>query len=233
MKKYRRKVLSRVISSVVSLSIIVGGAFGIHHFIKKGSTKHAYPKTTTIYSDEYGKDTKYSYSFVEDKEQEKTYIRVYSDWHKKDFIGTVMNIDTYDVSKKNLSNIEDYLELNYEGLNFNRDTVTLGNDDDLTKKGYVEVKQILINRDKTDLVLDKDNYIFFLIMIYTLYIVVIFAIECFPYREDKQEDIFSEFIGIIYNLHQLLKYDIGDYKEAKSKYKKELKECKKYLNNLL
>ena len=228
-KKERKKIFGRIVSSVVSLSIIVGGAFGIHHFVKKGCTKPAYPKTTTTYSDEYGKDTKYSYSFVEDKEQEKTYIRVYSDWHKKFLSGTVMNIDTYDVSKTELSNIEDYLELNYEGLDFDRDTVTLGNDDDLAKKGYVEVEQILINRDKTDPVLDKDIYIFLILMIYTMYIAIISAIECFLYKKDKS----SRIVGITYNLYQLLKNDIKNYKENKSYCKKQSQIYKKNLNSLL
>lgn len=229
LKQERNEILKRVTSSIISLSIIVGGAFGIHHFLKKGCTKPAYPKTTTTYSDEYGKDIKYSHSFVEDKEQEKTYIKVYSDWHKKIFSGTVMNIDTYDVSKTNLSNIEDYLELNYEGLDFDRETVKLENDDDLAKKGYVEVEQVLINRDKTDPVLDKDNYIFSLIMIYTMYIAIISVIEYFPYQEDKS----SKFIGIIYNLYHLLKENIKDYKENKINYKYALQIYKEKLNNLL
>ncbi len=227
MKKYRRKIIGRITSIIVSSSIVVGSFFGIHTLMKKIATSQVYPKTTVTYSDKYGKEVKDDYSYVEKEEQDKTYIHVYTDWYDDFWKGTKRDIYTYDVSDIELENIEDYLDLDYSELEVSKETVSLKNDNDLSQKGYTEVEEISIDKSREESITSIGTYLAVSLVPYVIYLCILLG------TESSMLDINDKRWGIINSLYQLLKYDMGDYKEEKSKYKKELKECKKYLNNLL
>ena len=229
LKKYRKQIFGRVTSTIVSLSIVIGSFFGIHTLMKKMSTSKVYPKTTTTYSNEYGKEVLDGYSFIENKEQDSTYIYVYTDWYDDFWRDEIKDIYTYDVSNVDLENIEDYLNLNYTELDANKETVSLRDGKNLPEKGYVEVEKITIDRSKEELFFDINFYISIAVFVYISYILILSFLEWGFFNDDKPR----RYIGIVQNLHQLLKYDIKDYKEDMIKYKNELQECKSYLNNLL
>ena len=227
--KYNKKVIiARILFPIIYLGITIGACFGIGKVGKNSCTKQAYPKTITTYSDEYGKEVQEEYSFVKDKEQDKNYIRVYGDWYDKLFIKNNRDIYTYDVSKTNLDNIEDYLYLNYEGLPFDKETITTEDTTELLQNGYVEVEQISINRDKIELILDKEEYFCFLAVFYTIIIGSTLITEVMDF--DKNSD---KYLGIYQCLYQLIKYNIVDYKKNKNYFKEMLKEYKETLNKLL
>ncbi len=122
LKKYRKRILMRFTYTIVSLGIFVVGLFSTNYLIKKLCTKQVYPKTTTTYSNEYGKEILDGYSLVGNNEQDKTYIKVYGDLI--DGIGEdIREIYTYDVSNVYLDNIEDYLNLDYLKLDYNNDNL--------------------------------------------------------------------------------------------------------------
>ena len=229
-KKYRREILERIVSSIVSLSIFLGGFLGVNYLAKKDATSMVYPKTTTTYSDANGKEVKEGYSNVEDKEQNYTYIKVYSDWYDKFWEGTVRDVNTYDVSDVNFSNIEDYLiNLNYTELESYKETVLIEEGDNIRQKGYTEVEQVIIDKNEEKPILDKGLYNANVVLLYTMYVVLLAFIEFGFFNINKR----NRYIGITHNLYQLLKYNMIDYKEEKFRYKRELKECKSYLNRLL
>lgn len=229
LKKYRKEVFKRVTATIVSSSIVIGGFLCINTLMKKLSTSKVYPKTTTTYSDEYGNVVENSYSYVENKEQDSTYIYVYTDWYDDFWRDEIKDIYTYDVSNVDLENIEDYLNLNYTELDSNKETVSLRDGKNLPEKGYVEVEKITIDRSKEEEYTNNDMYILFSIWSYTLYIGILAVIE---YKKfDKYSD--GNYLGIINNMYQLFENNIKDYKKDKVKYKNELQECKSYLNNLL
>ncbi len=214
-KKYRRKILGRITSSVVFLSIAIGGFFGFHSLVKKDATSPAYSKTITTYSDEYGKEVKDGYSYVEDKEQDCTYIRVYSDWYQTFWDGTVRDIYTYDVSDVEFSNIEDYLiNLDYTELEPYKETVYIEEGNNIQQKGYTEVEQVIIDRTEEKSFVDKNLYRYNIIQCYMLYSALLAIIEVVFFKGNKE----NRYIGIIHNLYQLLKYNMKDYKEEKHKY---------------
>ena len=227
--RYNKKVIiARILFPIIYLGITIGACFGIGKVGKNSCTKQAYPKTITTYSDEYGKEVQEEYSFVKDKEQDKNYIRVYGDWYDKLFIKNNRDIYTYDVSKTNLDNIEDYLYLNYEGLPFDKETITTEDTTELLQNGYVEVEQISINRDKIELILDKEEYFCFLAVFYTIIIGSTLITEVMEF--DKNSD---KYLGIYQCLYRLIKYDIVDYKKNKIFFKETLKEYQDNLNKLL
>ena len=227
--RYNKKVIiARILFPIIYLGITIGACFGIGKVGKNSCTKQAYPKTITTYSDEYGKEVQEEYSFVKDKEQDKNYIRVYGDWYDKLFIKNNKDIYTYDVSKTNLDNIEDYLYLNYEGLPFDKETITTEDTTELLQNGYVEVEQISINRDKIELILDKEEYFCFLAVFYTIIIGSTLITEVMEF--DKNSD---KYLGIYQCLYRLIKYDIVDYKKNKIFFKETLKEYQDNLNKLL
>ena len=226
-KKYKKEILRRITSTIVSSSIVVGSFFGIHTLMKKISTSQVYPKTTTTYSDEYGKKVKDDYSYVEKDEQDKTYIHVYTDWYDDFWKGTKKDIYTYDVSNIELENIEDYLDLDYSELEANKETVSLKNGDSLSQKGYTEVEKISIDRSREESITSIGTYIAVSLVPYVIYICILLIIEF------EMLNINNKRWGIVNNLYQLLKYDIRDYKKDKVKYKNKLQESKSYLNSLL
>ena len=226
-KQYQRKILRRITSTIVSLSIVVGGFWGIHTLMKKISTSKAYPKITTTYSDVYGKEVEDDYSYVENKEQDRTYIHVYTDWYDNLELGTIRDIYTYDVSNIELENIEDYLDLNYTELDADKKTVPLLDGNSLSQKGYTEVEKISIDRSKEESVPNIGIYIMVSIFPYLIYIYLLLIIE------SEMLDVNGKYFGIINNICQLLKFNIKDYKKGIIKYKNELQECKSYLNSLL
>lgn len=225
---WRKRILIRVTSTVVSLGVIVGGLFGINYLVKKTSTNQVYPKTTTTYSDEYGKDVSEGYSLVESDEQDKTYIKVYRELI--DEIGAdFRDIYTYDVSDVYLDNIENYLNLDYSKLDYEKDTVRINQGDYSNQNGYVEVIQTTIDRNKEESYLHKGVYQLNSILSYISYILLIVIFENIVYIASRGEG----YLGIFTNMHQLLKYNMGEYNKYKVKHRKELQECKRYLNSML
>lgn len=221
LKNYRKDIFKRVTSTIVSLSIVVGGFLGINTLMKKLSTGKVYPKTTTTYSNEYGKEVLDGYSFVENKEQDSTYIYVYTNWYDDFWRDEIKDIYTYDVSNVDLENIEDYLNLNYTELDANKETVSLRDGKNLPEKGYVEVEKITIDRSKEEYT-NNDIYILFSIWSYSLYIGILAVIE---YKKfDKYSD--GNYLGIINNMYQLFENNIKDYKKDKGKSKMNYKNVK-------
>ena len=96
------------------------------------------------------------------------------------------------------------------------------------QNGYVEVEQISINRDKIELILDKEEYFCFLAVFYTIIIGSTLITEVMDF--DKNSD---KYLGIYQCLYQLIKCDIVDYKKNKNYFKEMLKEYKETLNKLL
>lgn len=228
LKKYRKRILMRFTYTIVSLGIFVVGLFSTNYLIKKLCTKQVYPKTTTTYSNEYGKEILDGYSLVGNNEQDKTYIKVYGDLI--DGIGEdIREIYTYDVSNVYLDNIEDYLNLDYLKLDYDKQTVMIKQGDYSKTNGYVEVKQTMIDRTKEESYLDKELYQVDSILSYILYILLIVIFENIVYIASRGEGYF----GIFTNMSQLLKYNIGEYNKYKVKHRKELQECKCYLNSML
>lgn len=228
-RNYRKIIFGRMFSSIVSLSIIVGGFFGIHTLMKKMSTSQVYPKTTTTYSDVYGKKVEDGYSHMETEEQDRTYIHVYTDWYDNFELGTIRDIYTYDVSNVELENIEDYLDLNYTELDADKKTVSLEDGASLSQKGYTEVEKISIDRSREESVTSTGTYIAISFWFYLMYICILLIIEI----EILIKGFSNKYLGIINNIYQLLEFNIKDYKEDMDKYKKELQEYKFYLKGLL
>ena len=230
-KKYKNRIIGRIVSIVLSASIIGGAFVGGNLLSKKIASKDAHPKMTTTYSKEYGKKTENSYSFVEDKEQDKNYLKVYTDWRDSIWNGITRDVYAYDVSDIKLDTIEEYLDLNYENLDYEKDTIS-GDDNNqeiLLQRGYTEVEQILIDRDKVETIVNFDEYMGSLILIYSLLIVVTLGIEYISCKKEEE----NNFVGVITNLYYLKKYDIYEYRDNKFKYSEKLSECKKVLNDLL
>ena len=225
---WRERILIRLISTIVSLGVIVGGGFGINYLVKKLSTNQVYPKTTTTYSDENGKDILKGYSLVESDEEDKTYIKVYGELIDKtdaDF----RDVYIYDVSDIYLDNIEDYLDLDYSNLDYDKDTVRINQGDYSNQNGYVEVIQTTIDRNKEESYLQKGVYQLNSILSYISYILLIVIFENIVYIASRGEG----YLGIFTNMHQLLKYNMGEYNKYKVKHRKELQEFKRYLNSML
>ena len=220
-KEYKNRIVDRIVSIILFMSIIGGAFFGGNLLSKKISSKAAYPKLITTYSKEYGKKTEDGYSFVEDNEQDKNYLRVYT--------FATGEVYTYDISDVELGTIEEYLNLNYENLDYKKDNIgEIDNQEKLSQKGYIEVEQIVIDRDKVDTVVDNVKFSVLLFLVYSCLVAITFSFEYVSLTKEEEDSLF----GIIHNLYYLI-FDIYIYRKEKFIYINKLHEYKKNLYDLL
>lgn len=172
-KKGQKRIINqKLISILLTLGLITGGAYGNYQTAKHLSKNHVYIKTTTKY---LGKEDK-----VITDTKERPYLLSHSDTTKIYVYEPTESLDRIKIDKYDLSNIK--LDSIYEYLNYNLNTYSPqtsilvgidGMEEEYNQK-YIDV----INTTYTDTgKIANNQYIILLVIIkYLIYIIGLYAI---------------------------------------------------------
>ena len=174
--KNRKKTINqKAISILITLGIIIGGAYGNYRLGKYFGKKHVYNKTTTSYSEltdevtqkEEQVNAKFGFN-------DTTVITIYYPWEEVEK-GPTRLVETYDLSNITLDDIYDYLAYDLSELSPSRRYVISSNYQSEKNKYQEEYREITIKTyEDTGQTVQKKGSIVLLEILYLIFILCLF-----------------------------------------------------------
>ncbi len=222
LKDTRKYIKKRVISLLLSISLLSGASVFLSKLEKKVQTKQSYIESTSVYST-INDDTKYSESIsFEINPSKKVTIKEYDEFTSN----SSRKYTLYDVSEYDLETAKDYYEYGIENFNVDGEKHTLRKFNGDTIPDYLDsfIEIEMSTYEDNGKSLDKDAYNELLILDCLLFGFIISILEI--------NSTFKNNRGYFYDKFNKLYYD---FKKA-IKEKKEVKntqELKRILNELI
>ena len=179
LKKDKKALINKVISTLLSASIIITGGIGIERGVRKASSTNSFIKESEITSLSTGDTTtkKEEYLSSADVCPDKTYINILSPWQNNDDDTISRNVEEYDVSYSDLSKYDDLNDVDFDSLGIepNYYTETISGEDMLNVDKYNgNIKELSNVKYKYNgPAIKRKKYIISLTLIYFMYIVIL------------------------------------------------------------
>ena len=221
----KSEIKKRIISLLLTFSLIGGGFFGVGALCKKRNTDcDRYTKTTETYLTTDDEITSYSEElFLSNKEDNSVTIKVYDEYinSKK------RKYNLYDVSDFEFSDIKDYYKYGIEnyGIVPEKNTARKANGDVILnyKDSYTEVERITYKYDGK--YFNQDGYKDDLTGFYVLYVIFFLLVELFY-------SVINDKTMLIGNIKEL-KEDIDNLLDDKKNYINNKKKIEEEINAIL
>lgn len=214
-KEWRKEVFKRIISTILTYSIIITGGIGIERLSRKNATKDSYLKTTEIYSSLDDSTVSLEPEKVFDVDSSRdVYVREYEPWKISTFADTSRKYREFNVSHLDFDTAREYYDYGIDnyGVEYTKDKEYIPEGksvDDLIlyQDNYIEV--LMSEYEYEGVSLDKKSYAGNLCLSYFGYLIVLLFVGG---ARKNYTDYFSQ-ISYLMEAIVNLKDNKGYYKE--------------------
>ena len=219
----RELLTTRVASMILTLSVFCGYFLGNINLSKNKSNYKYYNGSISSYSS-YDDSVKTRLErFDCDSSEDSTLLKVYSKTYSRGLFNlSKRTVSTYDVTDLDLSDYEDYINLDLNNLDY--DIKEINYTDDVPEEEYREVVKTSI--DKSKILEDTDVFSYYVFQLSGIFIMELLC-DIISFIRSKRKDKNNQLLpGMAYNLKKIFTTDKGRFASLYSYLKNYDKEVK-------
>ena len=240
-KDSKSKLKKKLISTMLALSVILTGAFGIERSARKRTSTNSFLKETEIVSTLNDEPVVKDEEYLSDSDElgNEQYIDILSPWENSNDDTISRNVEEYDITYLGLQDkIDSPEDIDLDSLkiepNYYKETISKENIDKLQEYNgnIIELHNVSYTYQGKTVI--KGTYIYFLCLFYAFYIFILFIpyiIKRFSSNTSSLHDVISEFKSCKNNgevITKSLEKSINEYLE----YINQNKELREEFNKL-